>query len=90
MDRRGNSGRHRNAGSREVDQRLSLRLMIAGGASLLQRACPRCERRHPALLIELELQLKLEQRMLVLDAHRGAVLQDCRTPVLELALRVAG
>jgi len=76
VDGRRDSGRHRNAGSREVDQRLPLRLLIAGSASLLQRSCPRRERRHPALLIELELQLNLEQRMLVLDTHRKAVLQD--------------
>jgi len=79
VDRRRECGRYRNAGGSKVDQRLPLRLLIPRDAGLLQGSCPWGERRNAALLIELELQLQLEQRMLVLDAHHTAASQDRRT-----------
>jgi hypothetical protein len=60
VNRRREPGGHRNAGGGEVDQRLPLRLLVARRTCLLQRSRPRRERRHPALVIELELQSNLE------------------------------
>jgi hypothetical protein len=60
VNRRRKLGGHRHARGGEVDQRLPLRSLIARRACLLQRSRPRRERRHAALVIELELELHLE------------------------------
>ena len=60
MNRRREPGGHRNAGGGKVNQRLALRLLIARRTGLLQRSRPGRERRHPALVIKLELQSNLK------------------------------
>jgi hypothetical protein len=60
VNRRREPGGHRNAGGGKVDQRLPLRSLIARRTSLRQRSRPGRERRHPALVIELKLELNFE------------------------------
>ena len=79
VGRRRECGRYRNAGGSKVNQRLPLRVLIPRDAGLLQASCPWCERRNAALLVKFKLQLNLEQRTLVLDAHETAAWQDRRT-----------